>query len=93
MKCDKIYSQLLQDYIRCNPGNRPGYFPCPMCRKSTMVPHDGVAGFPDNFMLTSLADTIQEESWEPPHGDQHQVSPSRNLYPPSPREQRHRAHE
>ncbi|XP_012945499.1 tyrosine-protein kinase SRK2 [Aplysia californica] len=83
----------LKDYVRRNPGNRPGYFPCPMCRKSTHVPHLGVEGFPDNFVLLSLADTIQEESWTPPGLGHHQTSPPRSLYPPSPREQRHRAHE
>uniref|UniRef100_A0A0B6ZUP3 Tyrosine-protein kinase n=1 Tax=Arion vulgaris TaxID=1028688 RepID=A0A0B6ZUP3_9EUPU len=84
----------LKDYVRRIPGNQPGYFPCPMCRKSTFVPHDGVAGFPDNFLLTSLADTIQEETWDPPLGNKReQTSPPRSLYPPSPREQRHRKYD
>ncbi|CAG5135275.1 unnamed protein product, partial [Candidula unifasciata] len=81
----------LRDYVRRNPGNRPGYFPCPMCRKSTEVPAEGVAGFPDNFLLTSLADTIHEDTLDPSLGhQQHQTTPPRDLCPPSPREQRHR---
>ncbi|XP_013080981.1 tyrosine-protein kinase SRK2-like isoform X1 [Biomphalaria glabrata] len=85
----------LQDYARRNPGNQPGYFPCPMCRKSTQVPLSGVSGFPDNFILLSLADTIQEENWESPcdSGQRYQASPPRSLYPPSPRELRHRAYD
>ncbi|GFR87151.1 tyrosine-protein kinase [Elysia marginata] len=50
----------LSDYVRRNPGNQPGYFPCPMCRKSWQVPAGGVEYFPDNFLLLSLADTIHE---------------------------------
>ena len=49
-----------QGYVRRNPGNQPGHFPCPMCRKSTPVPAGGVECFPDNFLLLSLADTIHE---------------------------------
>jgi len=86
----------LRDYVRRNPGNRPGYFPCPMCRQSTHVPPMGVEGFPDNFLLLSLADTIQED-WNPPspQGQPRQSTspPPRSLYPPSPREQRHRTHD
>lgn len=68
-----------------------------MCRKSTAIPQHGVEGFPDNFVLLSLQDTIQEdenETWSPPVcRSPHSSSPSRSLYPPSPREQRHRAHD
>ncbi|RUS84391.1 hypothetical protein EGW08_007853 [Elysia chlorotica] len=93
----------LRGYVRRNPGNQPGHFPCPMCRKSTQVPAGGVEFFPDNFLLLSLADTIHEttssascpvtaspgDSWCCASG----LIPPRSLYPPSPREKRHRSHE
>lgn len=97
----------LKDYVRRHPGGRPGYFPCPMCRKDTYIPEGGVEEFQDNFFLLSLSDTLLEdddEGW-PERGlldtsssssgslsslQTSVSSPPRHLYPPSPREQRHR---
>ncbi|XP_046548135.1 tyrosine-protein kinase SRK2-like isoform X2 [Haliotis rubra] len=85
----------LKDYVRRTPGGRPGYFPCPMCRKETYIPERGVEDFQDNFLLMSLSDTLDEEIWEPPGFDNlnHQLSPPRHLCPPSPREVNLRNHE
>ena len=102
----------LKDYVRRHPGGRPGYFPCPMCRKDTYIPHGGVEDFPDNFLLLSLSDTLLEDDddqWSQTSlldtsssssglsssfsSLQGPSSPPRHLYPPSPREIRHRDHE
>ena len=102
----------LKDYVRRHPGGRPGYFPCPMCRKDTYIPQGGVEEFPDNFLLLSLSDTLLEDDddqWSQTSlldtsssssglsssfsSLQGPSSPPRHLYPPSPREIRHRDHE
>ncbi|KAL8574212.1 hypothetical protein ACOMHN_066395 [Nucella lapillus] len=101
----------LKDYVRRHPGGRPGFFPCPMCRKETYIPPNGVEGFPDNFVLLSLSDTLledEEDRWSQSSfldtsssssgvssssslmSIQGPASPPRHLYPPSPRELRHR---
>ena len=104
----------LKDYVRRHPGGKPGYFPCPMCRKDTFVPHGGVEDFPDNFLLLSLSDTLLEDEddrWSQSSfldtsssssglsssssfsSIPQPSSPPRHLYPPSPRELRHRNYE
>ena len=85
----------LRDYVRRHPGGRPGYFPCPMCRKETLIPQGGVEDFQDNFLLLSLSDTLDEDNWEPPGVARlnHQMSPPRHLCPPSPREAHLRSYE
>ncbi|XP_050417881.1 tyrosine-protein kinase SRK2 isoform X2 [Patella vulgata] len=81
----------LKDYVRRNPGNKPGYFPCPMCRKDTYVPLQGVEEFPDNFFVLSLSDTLQENTVFSPHSIP--VSPPKHICPPSPKEKKLRTHD
>lgn len=103
----------LKDYVRRHPGGRPGFFPCPMCRKDTFIPEGGVESFTDNFLLLSLSDSLlEDDSWDSSglldtssssssglssssslSSLQCPSSPPRHLYPPSPREQRHRNYE
>ncbi|XP_023929936.1 tripartite motif-containing protein 2-like [Lingula anatina] len=46
----------LASYI---PGNTPGSkFLCPVCRKETMLPEEGVEGFLRNYFIDSLQDTV-----------------------------------
>ncbi|XP_069104674.1 proto-oncogene tyrosine-protein kinase Yrk-like isoform X2 [Argopecten irradians] len=52
----------LRDYVRRHPGEKPGHFPCPMCRKDTPIPLGGICDFQDNFLLLSLSDTLDEEN-------------------------------
>ncbi|BFZ21132.1 hypothetical protein BsWGS_24172 [Bradybaena similaris] len=48
----------LRDYIVSRGYESSGKFPCPVCRTSTTMPASGVEGFPDNYVMTSLSDTI-----------------------------------
>ncbi|XP_076098947.1 tyrosine-protein kinase Fyn-like isoform X2 [Mytilus galloprovincialis] len=85
----------LKDYVRRHPGERPGHFPCPMCRKDTKIPAGGINDFQDNFVLLSLSDTLEEddvETWNLNHsgsfnqGTTH-FSPPKPLAPLTPQEQ------
>ncbi|XP_061194878.1 tyrosine-protein kinase SRK2-like [Saccostrea echinata] len=85
----------LRDYVRRHPGEKPGHFPCPMCRKDVKIPERGIGDFQDNFLLLSLSDTLEEdeEPWRfsPSPGKQQTsnslVSPPRTFAPPTPQEQ------
>ena len=82
----------LRDYVRRHPGQRPGHFPCPICRKDIQIPDGGITNFQDNFVLLSLSDTLEEEEvWQDPN--LHQLSPPRTLAPPTPLEQKLRNYE
>lgn len=91
----------LRDYVRRHPGEKPGHFPCPMCRKDTKIPERGIGDFQDNFLLLSLSDTLEEdeEPWKfsPSPGKQQTsntlVSPPRTFAPPTPQEQHLRTFE
>ena len=93
----------LRDYVRRHPGEKPGHFPCPMCRKDTLIPPAGICDFTDNFLLLSLSDTLDEDEdhWAIPHspsGDNRlnnssHISPPRTLAPPTPQEQHLRTYE
>lgn len=80
----------LQDYVRRHTGLRPGYFPCPMCRKDIKIPDGGIEQFQDNFFLLSLSDTLEEDeevsAWQDPYHVH--LSPPRSLAPPTPLEQK-----
>ncbi|XP_045200038.2 tyrosine-protein kinase SRK2-like isoform X1 [Mercenaria mercenaria] len=80
----------LQDYVRRHTGHRPGYFPCPMCRKDIRIPEGGIEQFQDNFFLLSLSDTLEEDDdvtvWQDPY--QQHLSPPRSIAPPTPLEQK-----
>lgn len=58
----------LRDYVRRHPGEKPGHFPCPMCRKDTKIPERGIGDFQDNFLLLSLSDTLDEDEEPWNHG-------------------------
>ncbi|XP_064615394.1 tyrosine-protein kinase SRK3-like [Liolophura sinensis] len=83
----------LTDYVRRNPGDKAGWFPCPMCRKDTPIPPGGVPEFQDNFVLLSLSQTLDEDTnWVPPAVQhQSQVTPPRPICPPSPKEKKLRS--
>lgn len=91
----------LRDYVRRHPGEKPGHFPCPMCRKDTKIPERGIGDFQDNFLLLSLSDTLEEdeEPWKfsPSPGKQQTnttlVSPPKSFAPPTPQEQHLRTFE
>ncbi|WAR17950.1 TRIM3-like protein [Mya arenaria] len=51
----------LADYVGGACGG-VGKFPCPVCRTEVFVPQHGVQGFPDNHMVNSLSDTVEEGS-------------------------------
>ncbi|XP_045182127.2 tripartite motif-containing protein 2-like [Mercenaria mercenaria] len=40
-------------------------FPCPVCRADATVPPQGLEGFPDNYMVSSLQDTVEEANNKP----------------------------
>lgn len=92
----------LKDYVRRHPGERPGHFPCPMCRKDTKIPLGGVTEFQDNFFLLSLSDTLEEDdvdTWNLNHsdsfnqGNNHHFSPPKSAAPLTPQEQYLRSHD
>lgn len=84
----------LRDYVRRHPGEKPGHFPCPMCRKDTKIPERGIGDFQDNFLLLSLSDTLDEDEEPWNHGlspgkqtTTTLVSPPKSFAPPTPQEQ------
>ncbi|KAK3095989.1 hypothetical protein FSP39_021779, partial [Pinctada imbricata] len=91
----------LRDYVRRHPGEKPGHFPCPMCRKDTPIPCGGIGDFTDNFLLLSLSDTLDEDEdhWTiPQHSpggvrSSTHISPPRTLAPPTPQEQHLRTYD
>lgn len=91
----------LKDYVRRHPGERPGHFPCPMCRKNTKIPGGGITEFQDNFLLLSLSDTLEEddvETWNLNHSGSfnqanNHFSPPKPLAPLTPQEQYLRTYE
>ena len=48
----------LEEYLGAKKVPPGGSFECPVCRKSTELPVNGIKGFPDNHLIVSLADTI-----------------------------------
>lgn len=83
----------LRDYVRRHPGEKPGHFPCPMCRKDTPIPTGGIQQFQDNFLLLSLSDTLEEDDhWNISSNNNvsninhNQVAPPKTLAPPTPQE-------
>lgn len=90
----------LRDYVRRHPGEKPGHFPCPMCRKDTKIPERGIGDFQDNFLLLSLSDTLDEDEEPWNHGSSPGkqttttlVSPPKSFAPPTPQEQHLRTFE
>lgn len=49
----------LQDYIFGRGQGSSGSFQCPVCRADTNIPSRGVDGFPDNHIMSSLSDTVE----------------------------------
>ncbi|CAC5387246.1 TRIM2_3 [Mytilus coruscus] len=41
-----------------------GHFPCPVCRQIIYVPQNGISGFPDNYFIKSLQDTVESSGGE-----------------------------
>ncbi|XP_078584377.1 uncharacterized protein LOC144866692 [Branchiostoma floridae x Branchiostoma japonicum] len=50
-----------QDCLQDHAG-RGGPFQCPICRQQVRLPRQGVAGFPDNRMVTSLCERLQNQA-------------------------------
>lgn len=51
----------LRDYVISRYENL-GHFPCPVCRQVIYVPQNGVGGFPDNYFIKSLQETVESSS-------------------------------
>ncbi|RUS73050.1 hypothetical protein EGW08_019188 [Elysia chlorotica] len=49
----------LQDYIFGRGYHSGGSFPCPVCRAETHIPPAGIDEFPDNHIMSSLSDTVE----------------------------------
>lgn len=52
----------LRDFVTSRGYESTGNFPCPVCREDTSLPSEGVKGFPDNYYITSLKDTVEKPS-------------------------------
>eukprot|EP00058_Branchiostoma_floridae_P003265 XP_002588753.1 hypothetical protein BRAFLDRAFT_89820 [Branchiostoma floridae] len=50
-----------QDCLQDHAG-RGGAFRCPNCRQQVRLPHQGVAGLPDNHLVSSLCATLQKQA-------------------------------
>lgn len=50
--------ECIRDYIVSRYENL-GHFPCPVCRQVFYVPKNGVSGFPDNYFIKSLQETVE----------------------------------
>lgn len=48
----------IRDYI-VSRYEKLGHFPCPVCRQIIYVPSNGVGGFPDNYFIKSLQQTVE----------------------------------
>ena len=48
----------IRDYIVSKYENLE-HFPCPVCRQVIYVPQNGVSGFPDNYFIKSLQETVE----------------------------------
>ncbi|XP_021341500.1 tripartite motif-containing protein 2-like [Mizuhopecten yessoensis] len=48
----------LRDFVTSRGYENSGKFPCPVCREEATLPSEGVSGFPDNYYITSLKDTV-----------------------------------
>ncbi|XP_059145722.1 tripartite motif-containing protein 3-like isoform X2 [Physella acuta] len=49
----------LRDYVVSRGYESLGHFPCPTCRSQTKMPDSGVDGFPNNHLMSSLSDTVE----------------------------------
>ncbi|XP_041360803.1 E3 ubiquitin-protein ligase TRIM71-like [Gigantopelta aegis] len=54
----------LRDYVESR-GYQDGTFPCLVCRQETQMPANGVQGFPDNHIISSLSDTVNSSKTRP----------------------------
>ncbi|XP_019636650.1 PREDICTED: tripartite motif-containing protein 3-like [Branchiostoma belcheri] len=50
-----------QDCLQDHAG-RGGTFQCPICRRQVRLPPQGVAGLPDNYLVTSLCERLQNQA-------------------------------
>ncbi|XP_060084020.1 tripartite motif-containing protein 3-like [Ylistrum balloti] len=50
----------LRDFVTSRGYENMGKFPCPVCREDTTLLPQGVNGFPDNYYITSLKDTVEK---------------------------------
>lgn len=75
----------IRDYVYGRNFDTAGKFPCPNCQKETIIPANGVSGFPDNFHVTSLYEALGTPARPPPpmnNNHEQTTIPSCNpLYP------------
>lgn len=50
----------LHDYVVSRNYESHGKFPCPICRMETHLPSLGIQAFPDNHLVASLSDTVNQ---------------------------------
>ena len=55
----------LDEYLTTKKVAAGGRFECPVCRKAVELPVNGMDGFPDNHLIVSLADTINNVNRRP----------------------------
>ncbi|GFO19070.1 tripartite motif-containing protein 2 [Plakobranchus ocellatus] len=52
----------IRDYVVRRGHENIGVFPCPICRADTAIPLSGIEGFPDNHIMSSLSDTVENSA-------------------------------
>ena len=55
----------LDEYLTAKKVPAGGRFECPVCRKAVELPMNSINGFPDNHLIVSLADTINNANRRP----------------------------
>lgn len=56
----------IRDYVFGRNFDKVGKFPCPTCQQDTILPANGVSGFPNNFHVTNLNDALGTPKRPPP---------------------------
>ncbi|XP_033726574.1 tripartite motif-containing protein 2-like [Pecten maximus] len=75
----------LRDFVTSRGYESTGKFPCPVCREDTTLPTEGVKGFPDNYYITSLKDTVEKPARPaPPCPDRGPMGFASHPFAPAP---------